>query len=53
MEVDSDEEEMEEVTPDDERECHWIIFFQENDRGVDNDRSFMYDKILDIYMSEE
>ena len=44
MYPDPDEEEMEDVRLDNERECHWRMVSKDNDGGVDNRISIMHDE---------
>ena len=44
MESDLDEENMEDVILDDERECHWRIIFEENNGGVDEEKYIIHEK---------
>ena len=53
MEDYPDEEEMDDVNLDDERERHWRIVFEENDGGVDNTKALIHDKRWDIYVDEK
>ena len=41
MEDNPDEEEMEDVKLDDEREIHWKMVFRDNYGGVDDKKSFL------------
>ena len=41
---DPDEEEVEDVRLDNERECHWRMVSEDNDGGVDNRISIMHDE---------
>ena len=41
MEDDPDEEEMDAVNLDDERECHWRMVFEDNGGGVDNAKKLL------------
>ena len=52
MEDDSDEEEIDDVNLDNERECHWRMVFEDNDRGVDNAKALLHSKRWDIYVNE-
>ena len=44
MEAGLDEEEMEDVRIDDERDRHWRMVFEENERGVDDKREISHYK---------
>ena len=50
VEVDPDEEQMEYVKLDYERECHWIMFFEDNDGGVDGKKALLHAKRWDVYV---
>ena len=47
-----DEEEMDDVNLDDERERHWRMVFEDNDVGVDNAKALIHAKRWDIYLNE-
>ena len=53
VEDDTDEEEMDDVILDDERERHWRMVFEENDGGVDDAKALLHDKRWDIYVDEK
>ena len=53
MEDDTDEEEMDGVNLDDERERHWMMVFEDNGRGVDDAKSWIHAKRWDIYVNEK
>ena len=53
MEDDPDEEEMDDVNLDNERECHWRIVFEDNDGGVDDENALLYAKMWDVYVDEK
>ena len=38
MEADLDEEKMQDVRLDDERQCHWMMAFEDNKIGVEDDK---------------
>ena len=42
MEYDPDEEEMDDVNLDDERERHWRMVFEDNDVGVDDVKELLH-----------
>ena len=42
MEYDTDEEEMDDVNLDDERERHWRMVFEDNDVGVDDVKELLH-----------
>ena len=44
MEDDPDEEEMDDITLDDERERDWSMVFKDNDGGVDDAKALLHDK---------
>ena len=46
VEDDPDEEEMDDVNLDDERGHHWRMVFEDNDRGVDDEKSLLTTKWL-------
>ena len=48
---DPDEEDMEDVKLDNERERHWRIVFEDNDGGVDDKKSILHAKRWDVYMN--
>ena len=48
---DSDEEEIEDVVLNDEREIHWCMVFEENNGGVDGTKAILHDKKWDVYNS--
>ena len=39
-----DEEDMEDVNIDDERECHWRMVFEDNEGGVDDKKALLHAK---------
>ena len=51
MEDDTDEEEMEYVNLDDERECHWRMVFKDNDEGVEDAKTLLHAKRWDLYVN--
>ena len=53
MEDDTDEEDMEDVSLDDERERHWRMVFEENYGGVDDKNELLHAKRWDIYVNEK
>ena len=50
MDPDPDEEDMEDVRLDDERERHWRMVFEDNGGGVDYDKELLHDKRWDVYI---
>ena len=52
MEDDPDEEDIEDINLDNERERHWRMVFEDNDVGVDNAKALMNVKRWDIYVNE-
>ena len=44
LENNPDEEEMDDVNIDDERERHWTFFFEENEGGVDDKKALLHAK---------
>ena len=48
MDDDHDEEEMDDVNLDDERERHWRMVLEDNDVGVDNAKSLLNYKRWDF-----
>ena len=46
LENDPDEEEMDDVNIDDEREHHWIHVFEDNEGGVDDNKELIHAKRL-------
>ena len=52
MEDDPDEEEMDNVNLDNEREHHWRKVFEDNDGGVDDKKALLNAKMWDGYLVE-
>ena len=52
MDNDPDEEDMENISLDDERERHCRMLFEDNDGGVDDAKAFLHAKRWDIYVNE-
>ena len=52
MENDPDEEEMDDVNIDDERERHWRNVSEDNEGGVDDKKALIHTKRWDLYVSE-
>ena len=52
MEQDPDEEDMEYLKLDNDRERHWRMVFEDNDEGVDDKKELLHAKRWDIYMNE-
>ena len=48
-----DEEEMDDVNLDDEKERHWRVVFEDNDGGVDDIKSLLHAKGWDFYVNEK
>ena len=44
VEDDPDEEDMENISIDDDRERHWRMVFKDNDGGVDDAKALLHDK---------
>ena len=53
MEDSPDEEDMDDVNLDDERERHWRVVFEDNDGGVDDAEALLHAKRWDIYANEK
>ena len=53
MEDDPDEEEMDDVNLDDERERHRRMVFEDNDGGVDDAKELIHAKRWDIYVNQK
>ena len=53
MDPDQNEEDMEYVKLDDERECHWGKGFEENYVGVDDQKVIVHDKRWDVQMKKK
>ena len=53
MEDDTDEEDMEYVRLDDERERHWKMGFEDNYEGVDDKKALLYAKRWAVYVNEK
>ena len=51
--MDPDEEEIEDVVLNDERERHWRIFFEDNNGGVDGTKYILHVKKWNVYHSEK
>ena len=52
MEAELDEEKMQDVRLDNERQCHWRMFSEDNKIGVDNDKFIIYANMWDVYMNK-
>ena len=48
MDQDPDEEYMEDVRLDDEREHHWRMVFEDNGEGVENKKALLHSKRWDV-----
>ena len=46
---DTDEEEIEDVVLDDDRERHWCMVFEDNNVGVDGKKALIHYKKWDVY----
>ena len=53
MEDDPNEEEMDDLNLDDERERNWRMVFEDNDGGVDNKKALLHDEMWDVYLNEK
>ena len=53
VEDDPDEEEMDDVNLDDERERHWRMMLEKNGGGVDNAKALLHAKRWDIDVNEK
>ena len=53
MENDPDEEEMDDVNIDGERERHWRNVFEDNEGGVDDKKELLHAKRWDLYVNEK
>ena len=53
MEADPDKEEMEDVGLNNERDYHWRVVFEDNEWGIDNEKSFIHDNKWDLYISNK
>ena len=51
MEDDTDEEDMDDINLDDEREHHCRMVFEENNGGVDDAKALLHAKRWDIYVN--
>ena len=51
VEDDPDEEDMDDVNLDDEREHHWRMVFEDNDGGVDYTKTLLHAKRWDAYVN--
>ena len=52
MEDYPDEEEMDDVNIDNERERHWRMVFEDNEGSVDDNKSLIHAKRWDLYVNE-
>ena len=52
MEDDPNENEMDGVNLDNERERHWRMVFDDNDEGVDDAKALLHAKRSDVYVNE-
>ena len=50
MKNDPDEEDMDDVNIDNERECHWRNVLEENEGGVDDKKELLHTKRWDLYI---
>ena len=53
MEDDPDEEGMDDVNLDDERERHWRMVSEDNDGGMDDAKVLLHAKRWDFYVNEK
>ena len=53
MEDDPDEEDMDDVSSDYERERHWRMVLQDNEGGVDDKKVLLHAKMWDVYVNEK
>ena len=53
VEDDTDEEEMDKVNIDNERDRHWRMVFEDNEGGVDDKKAFLHAKRWDLYVNEK
>ena len=53
VEDDPDEEEMDDVNLDNERERHWRMVFEDNGGGVDDSNALLHAKRWDVYVNEK
>ena len=53
VQPDPDEEDIEDVVLDDERECNWRMVFEDNNGGVDDTKSVIHAKEQDVYNLEK
>ena len=53
MEDDPDEEEMDDLNIDDERERHWRMVFKDNEGGVDDKKALLHTKRWYLYVNEK
>ena len=53
MDLYNDDEDIEDVVLDDERERHWCMFFEDNKGGVDGTKALLHDKKWDVYNSDK
>ena len=53
MEGDTDEEEMEDINLDNERESHLRMVLNDNHGGVDNTNALIHAKRWDVYANEK
>ena len=53
MEDDPDEEDMENISLDNERECNWRMVFKDNGGGVDDKKELLHAKRWDVYVNEK
>ena len=51
VEDDPDEEDMNDIHLDDEREHHWRMVFEDNDGGDDDAKAFLHANRWDIYVN--
>ena len=51
MEDDTDEEDMDNVNLEKDRERHWRMMFEDNDGGVDDTKALLHAKRWDVYVN--
>ena len=53
MEDDTDEEDMDDVNLDNERERQWRVVFKDNAGGVEDYNELIHDKMWDVYVNDK
>ena len=51
MDDDTDEEDMDNVNLENDRERHWRMMFEDNDGGVDDTKALLHAKRWDVYVN--